>query len=209
MKKIVLLSVILLFFHALSAQKGNAEYGLNFGFTHSSPVNFVSKSYSVWAMKPLISKQFGITAAFQLTNSYALRFGLNWEKRGFRDSTVICDIRSCFKSEDELSRQYVSVPIVNEFQFLKQHLFVLAGVDISFRAKDTHNDVIDVSNDFGLIAGVGTQWYLTPRLRWRLESRATRSTNGWSSKYSEFTDSGLMIYSISTGFSYVFKRKGT
>ncbi len=204
MKKTILILLVLSHFSCLFAQKGVFEIGVNYGKLQSNPVNYRSLYDQNWAMSTAVSNQYGLSVAYQFNSFYALRLGLNLEKKGFSDSTIICSFISCFSYKNQLYAHYFSMPLVNELHLFNHHLILLAGLDASFLLGE---HPFTFKKDIGLIAGLGTHFNISRQLKWRLEGRINRGLNTWHEKYSDYTFDGFKTYNISTGLIYSFEKK--
>ncbi len=200
MKKNLLFAFFLIQITCLSAQKGAFEFGVNGGINVSSAVNFKENRLHHWDMKPLKGIQLGVTFGYRFNDFYSFRLGINLERRGFKDSTYLNGHARFFPGVDEYTSGYVSIPLLNEFHFLNHHLIASVGVDF---AKDFYED----GNEFGIIAGIGTGFNITQRMKWRLDVKFNRGLKDWRYHTDYFYLDGLKTFNISTGLIYSFEKK--
>ena len=155
-------------------------------------------------MKTVVSNQYGLSVGYQFNKYYALRLGFNLERKAFTDSTIICGFAFCFPFKNQFSLRYLSLPLVNEFQFFNRHLILMAGFDSSFLLDDNS---IAIKRDFGLIGGLGTQINVIPHIKWRLEAKLNRGLMSWHNKQADFSFDHFNTYHISTALIYSFEEK--
>ena len=202
MKKTILLLSILSHFCYLFAQKGVYEIGINGGITISSAANFKATKRH-WNMESIKMPQFGLTFGYKYNDFYTLRLGINFEQKGFKDSTIVCGHSWCHPGVEYYIYPFLPITIANEFHFLKHRLIAQIGVNYSIG--DLYDNYYD---DYGLFGGIGTTLNLTRTIKLRFDTKFNKGLKFlWLKKEDSLYMNGFKGYNISTGLIYAFEKK--